>query len=227
MSFRKRNYGSRIDYCGKLYFTSVWSSLDNIFHKALERGSIYTGRNPYTRTTKSRKSCGQRSLPFTILVLNYFGRADSGYYDSLAYTNVFPPSNRSNHFLKKKEIWEFNNNSNCLLFLFGFIAFTYRKTQNLLSWIQVIVDVLEYFETHNIILTLLWKVYAVVWIIYFWFENWMDCYFCDNKIRTKTIEKIILVINHLRITRLRVASKSDSNHFLSNLLWWWKKHTKV
>ena len=193
----------------------------------LSNCSIYTGTNLYKRTTKSRKSCGQRSLPFTILVLNYFGRADSGYYDSLAYTNVFPPSNRSNHFLKKKEIWEFNNNSNCLLFLFGFIAFTYRKTQNLLSWIQVMVDVLEYFETHNGILTLLWKVYAVVWIIYFWFENWMDCYFCDNKIRTKTIEKIILVINHLRITRLRVTSKTDSNHFLSNLLWYWKRHKKV
>ena len=29
----------------------------------------------------------------------------------------------------------------------------------------------------------------------FGFENWMDCYFCANKIRTKTTEKIIVICN--------------------------------
>ena len=71
------------------------------------------------------------------------------------------------------------------------------------------VDVLEYLRTHHGTLTFCEKFLPLFGSFIFGFENWMNCYFYANKIRTKTIGKITFVINHLTITRLCVASKTD------------------
>ena len=128
-------------------------------------------------------------------------------------------------FLRKRKYA--SSTTGTVSFFLGSIAFTYKRTQNLLSWIQLMVDVLEYFGTHNGTLTFCEKFLPLFGSFIFGFENWMDFYWCANKIRTKTIEKIIFVINHLSITGLHVTSKTDSHHFLSNFLWWWKRHTNV